>query len=105
LTVAPSNPILVLLENTVGGYIMGSMIRKVDELGRIVIPKEVRRNLMIADLDPLEYFVSGDEIILQKYKRGCIFCSGMDGLQTLNEIPVCENCVSAIADRKLEEEI
>jgi len=84
---------------------MGSMIRKVDPLGRIVIPKEVRRNLMIADLDPLEYFVDGDEIVLQKYIRGCIFCSGSDELKTLNDVPICKNCVSAIADRKLEDEI
>ena len=52
------------------------MIRKVDELGRIVLPIELRRNLDIAERDELEIFVDGERIILQKHEASCIFCGG-----------------------------
>ncbi|MGF9891718.1 AbrB/MazE/SpoVT family DNA-binding domain-containing protein [Priestia megaterium] len=44
------------------------MVRKVDDLGRIVIPKEIRRVLEIAEKDPVEIFVDNDQIVLKKYK-------------------------------------
>ncbi|WP_342550932.1 AbrB/MazE/SpoVT family DNA-binding domain-containing protein [Lysinibacillus sp. FSL M8-0216] len=44
------------------------MVRKIDELGRVVIPKELRRTLGIDNQDPLEIFIDGDQIILKKYK-------------------------------------
>lgn len=44
------------------------MVRKVDELGRIVLPIELRRTLEINEKDPLEIFVDGKQIILQKYQ-------------------------------------
>ena len=44
------------------------MVRKVDDLGRIVIPKEIRRVLEIGEKDPVEIFVDGDQIVLKKYK-------------------------------------
>ena len=49
------------------------IVRKVDELGRVVIPKELRRTLEIADKDPLEIYVEEDQIILKKYqaKNAC----------------------------------
>jgi transcriptional pleiotropic regulator of transition state genes len=49
------------------------MVRKVDELGRVVIPIELRRTLGVAEKDPLEIFVDGDRIILKKYEPGCVF--------------------------------
>lgn len=45
------------------------VVRKVDELGRIVIPVELRRNLEIEEKDPMEIFIDGERIILQKYKN------------------------------------
>ena len=50
------------------------IVRKVDELGRIVLPIELRRTLDIAERDALEIFVDGDNIILHKYHPACIFC-------------------------------
>ena len=50
------------------------IVRKVDELGRIVLPIELRRTLDIAERDALEIFVEGDNIILHKYQPACIFC-------------------------------
>ena len=50
------------------------IVRKVDELGRIVLPIELRRTLEIADRDPLEIYVEGSSIVLKKYRPTCIFC-------------------------------
>ena len=50
------------------------IVRKVDELGRIVLPIELRRTLDIAEKDALEIFVEGDNIILHKYHPSCVFC-------------------------------
>ena len=57
------------------------VVRPIDQLGRIVIPIELRRNLNLKELDPktgkgdkLEIFIEGENIILSKYKQGCIFC-------------------------------
>lgn len=50
------------------------IVRKVDELGRIVIPKELRRTLNIEERDSLEIYVDGEQIILKKYEPSCIFC-------------------------------
>ncbi|SDM21552.1 AbrB/MazE/SpoVT family DNA-binding domain-containing protein [Halarsenatibacter silvermanii] len=50
------------------------IVRKVDELGRIVIPKEVRENMDIDAKDFLEIYVDEETVILKKYEPGCIFC-------------------------------
>lgn len=50
------------------------MTRKLDELGRIVLPKELRTNLGLAEADPLEIRVDGDTILLRKFRVGCVFC-------------------------------
>ncbi|MGB4041206.1 MAG: AbrB/MazE/SpoVT family DNA-binding domain-containing protein, partial [Bacillota bacterium] len=50
------------------------IVRKVDELGRVVIPIELRRTMQIAEKDPLEIYVDGEKIILKKYEPACIFC-------------------------------
>ena len=50
------------------------IVRKVDELGRIVLPIELRRTLDIAERDPLEIYVDGQSIVLSKYQPACIFC-------------------------------
>lgn len=56
------------------------IIRKVDELGRVVLPRELRRSLDIEQRDPLEIYVDGDKIILQKYKanHACIVTGDVD---------------------------
>ena len=50
------------------------IVRKVDELGRIVLPKELRQTLNINERDPIEIFVDNSSIILQKYEPACMFC-------------------------------
>lgn len=56
------------------------IVRKVDELGRVVLPIELRRNLDIQEKDALEIFVDSDKIILKKYQPADIFSGSMDDL-------------------------
>lgn len=56
------------------------IVRKVDELGRIVLPIEMRRTLDIAEKDALEIYVEGEDIILHKYQAACVFCDNVKGI-------------------------
>ena len=56
------------------------IVRKVDELGRIVLPSELRTTLNIKEKDPLEIFIEESKIILRKYEPSCVFTGLMDGL-------------------------
>lgn len=68
------------------------IIRKVDELGRIVLPIELRRNLDIEERDCLEIYLDGEKIILQKYEPACIFCGSSRDLKTYHGKNVCRDC-------------
>lgn len=72
------------------------IVRKVDELGRIVIPIELRRTLDIAERDPLEIFVSEDTIMLKKFETSCIFCDSSKDILSYKGKNVCAKCVSAL---------
>lgn len=69
------------------------IVRKVDELGRIVIPMELRRVMSIAEKDALEIFVEEDKIILKKYAPGCSFCGSMEILKDYKGKKICKNCI------------
>ena len=73
--------------------------RKIDELGRIVLPIELRRKMGIAEKDSLEIYVEGDTIILQKYEPACIFCGNAKNVITYNDKNVCTNCAKELANR------
>ena len=72
------------------------IIRKVDELGRIVLPIETRRNLDIVERDELEIFVEEDRIILQKFEHSCVFCGSSRALITYQNKNICTECVREI---------
>lgn len=72
------------------------IVRKVDELGRIVLPIELRRTLNINEKDALEIFVDTDRIILQKYEPACIFCGNADGIITYKGRNICEGCRTSL---------
>lgn len=72
------------------------IVRKVDELGRIVIPKELRRTLNIEEGDPLEIFGDGEEVILRKYEPGCVFCGNVKYVVEFKGKKVCTNCIKDI---------
>lgn len=76
--------------------------RKVDELGRIVLPKELRRTFDINEGDPLEIFVESDRIILSKYTPGCIFCGRIPEVRTFKGKHVCDNCIKGLKGANLD---
>ena len=69
------------------------IVRKVDELGRIVLPIELRRTLEIAERDSLEIYVEGSTIILKKYEPACIFCGDAKDVVTYKGRNICANCL------------
>ena len=72
------------------------VVRKIDELGRIVLPISIRQNLGIAEHDPVEIFMEGDRIILQKYQPACIFCETSGDVIFYNGKRVCSRCIEQI---------
>ena len=76
------------------------IVRRIDELGRVVIPKEIRRTLRIKEGDPLEIFTEGDEIILKKYQPGCIFCNDARNVTLFKGKLVCEKCLAEMKQQE-----
>ena len=72
------------------------IMRKIDELGRVVLPIELRRKMDISEKDSLEIYVEGDSIILKKYQPSCIFCGEPKNVIAFKGKNVCENCVQAL---------
>jgi transcriptional pleiotropic regulator of transition state genes len=73
------------------------IVRRVDDLGRIVLPMELRKTLGIKVKDPMAIFVEGERIILMKDVSVCCICSGPD--EHMDEVkgrPVCTNCMKHI---------
>lgn len=74
------------------------IVRRVDELGRIVIPKELRRTMTIDENDALEIFVDGDKIILKKHEPVCTFCRYVkDNMITRGGKLVCPDCIKDLS--------
>ncbi len=72
------------------------IVRKVDQLGRVVLPKELRTTMDIKTEDPLEIFVDGDSIILRKYEPACTFCGEGRGVKLFRGKNICQDCLSEI---------
>jgi len=77
------------------------IIRKVDELGRIVIPIEVRQIFGINTKEPLEIYTDGDKIVLSKYERACTFCDSAKKIRMFKGRKVCEKCIKTLASEGL----
>jgi len=73
------------------------IVRKIDELGRIVIPKELRMTLNIEERAPMEIFVKDNQIILVKHEPSCIFCGSLEHNSEFKGKNVCKSCISGIA--------
>lgn len=69
------------------------IVRKVDELGRIVLPVELRRTLDIAERDELEIYLDDDRVVLKKYEPSCIFCASSQNLVSYRGRNVCMDCI------------
>lgn len=72
------------------------IVRKVDELGRIVLPIELRRTLDIAERDALEIYVDGTSIILKKYQPACVFCGDSKDVSTFKGKNICAGCMQEL---------
>ncbi len=72
------------------------VVRKLDNLGRVVIPIELRKTMGIAIKDTLEIFTEGDEIILKKYQPGCIFCGDARNVTLFKGQRICEKCLGEL---------
>lgn len=80
------------------------VIRRVDNLGRIVIPREIidslkikRREPGVTDGEPMEIFINGEQIVLRKYAPGCHNCGSLDKLHTVGNIVLCNKCAKEFA--------
>ncbi len=76
------------------------IVRKVDELGRVVIPIELRRTLGIKEKDALEIYVDLEKIILKKYEPACIFCGNADNVTHYKNKIVCNECLNEMKGKE-----
>ena len=75
------------------------IVRKVDELGRIVLPIELRRTYDLAVRDAVEIYTEDDKIILKKYQRTCIFCGNSDEVVDYKGKSVCSDCMADLKNK------
>lgn len=71
--------------------------RKVDDLGRIVIPMELRNQLNIKEKDAIEIYVEGSSIVLKKFNQSCVFCGSEKDLKDFNGHSICKKCIDDIS--------
>ncbi|MBU5671985.1 MULTISPECIES: AbrB/MazE/SpoVT family DNA-binding domain-containing protein [Paenibacillus] len=69
------------------------VVRKVDQLGRIVLPKSLRKRYQMNEGDPVEILVQGDHIILERYRPKCVFCGSMEQVAEFKERSICTQCL------------
>lgn len=74
------------------------IVRKLDELGRIVLPIELRRTLDLNDRDPLEIFVEDSTIVLKKYEPACIFCNNVKDVSVYKGKNICSKCIQELSE-------
>ena len=72
------------------------IVRKVDELGRVVLPIELRRTLDISEKDSLEIYVDSNSIILKKYEPSCIFCGNAKDVLVFKGKNICPACMAEL---------
>ena len=72
------------------------LVRKIDNLGRIVLPRELRESLGIDIKCPLGFYIDGDAIVLKKYQPNCIFCGNVDNVVKYKEKNICSTCLTEI---------
>ena len=73
------------------------IVRELDNLGRVVIPMEWRRELNINPKDPIEIIKNDNEIIIKKYTSGCYCCGGTkENLIEYKGLKICKNCLEKV---------
>lgn len=76
------------------------IVRQLDQLGRIVIPKELRTTFDLKEKDPVQIFVEGEDIILRKYQPACIFCNDATDIVVFEGKNICRSCLRKLRDVK-----
>lgn len=77
------------------------IVRKVDELGRIVLPIELRRTLDIAEKDSLEIYMDGSSVVLKKYQPACLFCDEGKEVVSFKGKNVCVKCIKSMQEAEI----
>lgn len=72
------------------------IVRKLDELGRIVLPMEIRKTMDIKDRDGVEIYVEDNKIVLKKHLPACIFCGNVESVTRIKEKLICKNCFDTL---------
>ena len=72
------------------------IVRRIDELGRFVLPIELRRTLDLTERDAVEIYVDEDTIILKKYEPACTFCGSTKGIINYKGKNVCSQCIEEL---------
>ena len=80
------------------------IVRRIDHLGRLVIPKEFRRTLGINENDPMEILATDDGILARPYKQGCICCGSTEDLVNFEDVSLCDNCIHAYVEKSTTKE-
>lgn len=73
------------------------IVRPIDNMGRIVLPIELRKMMCLKEKDALEIFTEGNTIVLKKYEPSCIFCHSMDNLTSYKGHNVCSKCIAKLS--------
>jgi transcriptional pleiotropic regulator of transition state genes len=79
------------------GLVWTGIVRHIDELGRIVIPSEIRKRFGLAEKDPVEISVRGDTILLSRPQTACVFCGARGDLEEHRGRAVCRDCIDELA--------
>ncbi|HEY5563878.1 MAG TPA: AbrB/MazE/SpoVT family DNA-binding domain-containing protein [Clostridiaceae bacterium] len=72
------------------------IVRRLDELGRIVLPAELRKSFKIDDKGALEIFTDGEYILLKKYEPGCTFCGEIKVTKEFMGKVICDKCLNKL---------
>ncbi|WP_209975485.1 AbrB/MazE/SpoVT family DNA-binding domain-containing protein [Paenibacillus eucommiae] len=78
------------------------VVRKVDQLGRIVLPKSLRKRYLMNEGDPVEILVQGDHIILERYRPKCVFCGSMEQVSEFKDRHICGSCLVEMNELKVK---
>ena len=76
------------------------IIRNIDELGRLVVPKELRNKLGIGKNDPVEIYVEGEKVIIMKYQPVCHFCGSTEQISEFKTKKICASCIADIKSKR-----
>ena len=76
------------------------MTRRIDTLGRLVIPKEMRNSLEIKEGDAVEFSLDGEKILITKYAPNCVFCGSRNDISVFKGKKICSACLKEIKENR-----